>query len=72
MKKPYNFTLKDIFNFAKTKGYNETEVVVEVSDDIEEMCHRVWFGVEDIELWIWDFDNLDEMTVDYQHLTYGD
>ena len=72
MKAPYTFTLKEIFTFAQTKGYNEYDVVIELSNNPEEVSHRVWFGIEDTEMWMWDFDDLTEMATDYQHLVNED
>ena len=71
-----NFTLEEVYKFAKSLGYSREQV--ELSDtsweDEDGSEIQLWaeFGTEYTEMWSWLFHDYNEPADEYEHLTWED
>ena len=63
------FTLEEVYQYAEKMGYSREDVEIECYD---EDGYDVSFGREDTEIWSWDFEDLTQPAVDYEHLIWED
>ena len=67
------FTLEEIYQFAKDKGYNSDDVEIRAYiDEDGEKGYQVSFGREYTEVWDWYFDDLSQSAIDYDHNIWED
>lgn len=74
------FTLKEVKEFAATKGYTEEEIEIKKycseydwDSDLEiAWDYEVSFGHEYTEVWSWTFEDLDGTAIDYEHMVWED
>lgn len=63
------FTLEEVYQYAEKMGYSREDVQIDCYDEDE---YEVSFGHEYTEMWIWDFEDLTQPAIDYDHLTWED
>ena len=63
------FTLEEVYQYAEKMGYSREDVAIECYDEDE---YEVCFGHEYSEIWTWDFEDLTQPAIDYDHLTWED
>ena len=63
------YTLAEIYAYAESFGYSYDDV------EIQEAGHNYYvvsFGHEYTEMWIWEFEDLEAPSVDYEHIIWED
>ena len=73
------YTLEEVYNYAEKLGYSreDVEIVKELGYDYDKeeeilLGYEVGFGHEYTETWVWEFENLDECAIDYEHMIWED
>lgn len=73
------FSLEEVYQYAERLGYDREDVEVRQDfgydyDKEEEFPdgYEVSFGHEDSEMWVWEFDSLEEPAWDYEHIVWED
>jgi hypothetical protein len=62
------FTLEDVKEYAVKMGYEVEDI--EIQEDGGE--YEVSFGHEYTEVWVWTFDDLEDVATDYEHAVWDD
>lgn len=74
------FTLEEVYEYAERMGYAREDVEIErvcVEYDWNQMKEVAWdyevsFGHEGTEVWVWTFEDLEGVSVDYEHGVWED
>lgn len=74
------FDLEEVYDYAEQMGYSREDVevervCVEYDYDLEEEVawgYEVSFGHEYSEVWSWEFEDLSQPAVDYDHSVWED
>jgi hypothetical protein len=65
------FTLADVYAYAADRGYSREDVEVRPYEYLDgTVTYTVEFGIEYTEMWSWEFDDLDGVATDYEHLVW--
>ena len=73
------FTLEEVYAYAERLGYSSEKVGIkeqpgyDYDNNIDLVLgYEVSFGHEYTEVWVWEFEDLSQPAVDYEHIVWKD
>lgn len=66
------FSLEEVYAYAEKMGYSREDVVIEDRSYDDEVEYEVSFGHEYTEEWLWTFEALDGVAIEYDHIVWED